>query len=80
MATVASYNITINLTYPASNNANPINAQTVQAVAPWGKSPQRNTLREALEDLLYRSGSELAGRQGLYYLNQTTNATEVGIP
>jgi hypothetical protein len=90
MAALSVFYISVSLSGTVTN---PINTQTYQVITPWGKSSKRSSLREALEDITNRCGSEQAGVMGAYLLNQTTNgltsggsvavptgANEVGIP
>jgi hypothetical protein len=77
MASLSSFTITVNL---SGTVANPVNSLNFQVVAPWGKSAVRSSLDEAMRDVMDRCGNAQAGRIGSYFLNQTTNSTEVGIP
>ena len=89
MAALTQFAINVTL---SGSVTNPINSATFTAIAPWGKSSARATLREALHDIADRCGTENSGVMGAYMLNQTTNGTsgsgataftnanEVGIP
>jgi hypothetical protein len=90
MAALSQFFVTVLL---SGSVTNPINSTSYQVVTPWGKSPQRATLREAWNDVMDRTGGQQGGVQGNYMLAQTTNglttqsgqvtplnANEVGIP
>lgn len=90
MAALSQFFVTVLL---SSSVTNPVNTQTYQVVTPWGKSPQRSSLREAWYDVMNRTGDEQTGVQGAYLNSQTTNglatqsgqvtplnANEVGVP
>ena len=90
MAAISQIPVTILL---SGSVTNPINTTTYQVVAPWGKSAQRSSLREAWYDVMNRVGDEQTGVLGNYLNNQVTNglttqagitiplnANEVGVP
>jgi hypothetical protein len=92
MAALSSFGIAIML-QPSPPYTNPVNAPGYIAVAPWGQSATRSTVREAVEDLIYRAGGQQGGVMGAYMNSQTlngatssspptpyTSANQVGIP
>ena len=89
MANLTQFALNVNL---SGSVANPVNSLSFQVVAPWGQSSKRSSLREALEDITNRCGTEQAGVMGNYFRAQVlngatgsgatgyTSANEVGIP